>query len=92
MPRQAALPPSLAPPRLISREAAAAYICVAPNTFNEMVKNGQLPRPKLIGERRRARYVRQLDIAIDQLPSDGNDTRVEETWNDVDAPKAAASR
>ena len=91
MPRQTALPPSLAP-RLVSREAAAAYICVSPNTFDEMVKSGQMPRARLLGERRRAWDVRQLDIAIDQLPSDSNNTRVDETWSDVDAPKAAASR
>lgn len=91
MPRQTALPLSLAP-RLISREAAAAYICVSPNTFDEMVKSGQMPRARLLGERRRAWDVRQLDIAIDQLPSDGNNTRVDETWSDVDAPQAATSR
>jgi predicted DNA-binding transcriptional regulator AlpA len=91
MPRQTTLPPSLAP-RLISREAAAAYLCVSPNTFDEMVKNGQMPRARLLGERRRAWDVRQLDIAIDELPLDGNNTRVDETWSDVDAPKAAASR
>jgi hypothetical protein len=37
MTRQVALPPTLAP-RLINREAAAAYVCVSPNTFDEMVK------------------------------------------------------
>lgn len=91
MPRQTALPPSLAP-RLISREAAAAYICVSANTFDEMVKNGRMPRARLLGQRRRAWDVRQLDIAIDELPFDGNNTRVDETWSDVDAPQAAASR
>ena len=91
MPRQTALPPSLAP-RLVSREAAAAHICVSPDTFDEMVKNGQMPRARLLGERRRAWDVRQLDIAIDELSSDGNNTRVDEPWSDVDAPQAAASR
>src|SRR5258707_14979435 len=91
MVRQTALPPTLAP-RLVSREAAAAYVCVSPNTFDEMVKNGQMPRARLLGERRRAWDARQLDIAIDELPSDGDNTRVDETWSDVDAPKAAASR
>lgn len=75
-----------------SREAAAAYICVSPNTFDQMVKNRQMPRARLLGERRRAWDVRQLDIAIDELPSDGDNTRVDETWSDVDAPQAAASR
>ena len=84
--------PAITCPLLISREAAAAYICVSPNTFDEMVKNGQMPRARLLAERRRAWDVRQLDIAIDELPSDGNNTRVDETWSDVDAPQAAASR
>jgi hypothetical protein len=91
MPRQTALPPSLAP-RLISREAAAAYVCVSPNTFDEMVRTGQMPRARLLGERRRVWDVRQLDIAIDELPSDGNNTRVDETWSDVDAPEIATLR
>jgi hypothetical protein len=44
MPRQTALPPTLAP-RLVSREAAAAYVCVSPNTFDE---NGQgRPDPRV---------------------------------------------
>jgi hypothetical protein len=87
MPRQTALPPSLAP-RLISREAAAAYLCVSPNKFDKMVRNHQMPAARLLGEQRRAWDVCQLDIAIDQLASDGNDNRVDETWNDVDAPQA----
>jgi len=73
-----ALPLTLAP-RLISREAAAAYICVSPNAFDEMVRSGQMPRAGLLGERRRAWDVRQVDIAIDELPSDGNNTRVPQT-------------
>jgi predicted DNA-binding transcriptional regulator AlpA len=82
MPRQTALPPSLAP-RLVSRESAA-YICVSPNTFDEMVKNGQMPRARLLGERRRAWDVRQLDIAIDELPSDGDNSLLD---NDEHAAK-----
>jgi predicted DNA-binding transcriptional regulator AlpA len=91
MPRQDALPPTLGP-RLINREAAAAYICVSPNTFDGMVREGRMPRPRLLGERRRAWDVRELDLAIDQLPLDGNNAGIDETWNDVDAPKAAALR
>ena len=50
-----------------------------------------MPRARLLGERRKAWDVRQLDIAIDQLPADGNDLRVDETWSDVDAPQTAAA-
>jgi hypothetical protein len=45
MTRQAALPPTLAP-RLIGREAAAAYVSLAPNTFDELAKSGKMPRLK----------------------------------------------
>ena len=91
MPRQDALPPSLGP-RLISREAAAAYICVSPNTFDGMVREGRMPRPRRLSEHRRACDVRELDLAIDRLPFDGNDAGIDETWSDVDAPKAAGLR
>lgn len=84
MARHTELPPNLAP-RLLNREAAAAYISVSPNTFDEMVKDGRMPRPKLLGSRRRAWYVRALDDAIDRLPVDGQDGQIDETWSDVDA-------
>jgi predicted DNA-binding transcriptional regulator AlpA len=84
MPRQTALPPTLAP-RLVTREAAAAYVCVSPNTFDEMVKGGRMPRPRLLGGKRRAWDIRALDLAIDRLPIDGDDAGIDETWGDVDA-------
>ena len=84
MPRQTALPPTL-PPRLISREAAAAYVCVSPNTFDEMVSDGRMPRPRVLSRHRRAWDVRALDLAIDRLPVDGDDAGIDETWGDVDA-------
>jgi predicted DNA-binding transcriptional regulator AlpA len=70
MPKQAALPPTL-PPRLISREAAAAYVCVSPNTFDEMVTDGRMPKAKTIWGTRKGWDVRQLDAAVDALPHDG---------------------
>ena len=48
MSRQAALPPTLAP-RLINREAAAAYVNVSPNTFDEMGEVGRtIIRPEML--------------------------------------------
>jgi predicted DNA-binding transcriptional regulator AlpA len=91
MPRQTALPPSLKP-RLITREAAAAYICVSATVFDQMVRAGSMPKPKILVGRRRAWDVSELDIAIDLLPSDGNDLGIDETWSDVDASKVAAVR
>lgn len=72
-------------PRLLTREQAAAYLSVSPNTFDEMVKDTRMPRPKLLSSRRRAWDVRALDAAIDRLPIDGDDARIDETWSDVDA-------
>jgi predicted DNA-binding transcriptional regulator AlpA len=81
---QIALPSVLAP-RLIKREAAAAYIFVSPNTFDQMVKAGKMPRPKLLGERRIAWDVRALDRAVDILPVKDADHGDDATWSDVDA-------
>jgi len=88
--KQDALPPTLAP-RLIGRLAAAAYVCVSPNTFDEMVKDGRMPHPKLLGTRRLAWDVRALDAAVDALPISGSDLN-DDTWSDVDAPQVTAIR
>ena len=83
MARQSALPPTLAP-RLINRSAAAAYVDVSPTLFDEMVKDRRMPRPKLLGGRRKAWDVRALDAAIDALPVEANDNN-DLSWNDIDA-------
>jgi predicted DNA-binding transcriptional regulator AlpA len=79
MARQAALPPTLAP-RLIGRDAAAAYLSVSPGKFDQMVSDGRMPKPKMI-DARRAWDVRALDAAVDELPCDPVDT----SWDDVHA-------
>lgn len=59
------LPLSL-PPRGLSRTESAAYIGVSPTLFDEMVRDGRMPRPKQVN----ARTVwdrRRLDIAFDAL-------------------------
>ena len=86
--RQMALPPTL--PRLISRDASAAYVGVSPNTFDQMVTDRLMPKPRRLTERRLAWDVRQLDAAIDRLPVDGGfDTDTDDTpdrsWEDIDA-------
>jgi predicted DNA-binding transcriptional regulator AlpA len=81
MAHQKALPPTLAP-RLISRDAAAAYVNVSPTKFDEMVRDGTMPRPKLLGGRRKAWDVRALDTAVDGLEDCHDDN---DTWDNVDA-------
>jgi predicted DNA-binding transcriptional regulator AlpA len=83
MARQNVLPPTLAP-RLVSREAAAAYVSVSPTKFDEMVRAGRMPRPKRLGGRRKAWDVRALDTAVDSLPGDDNDND-DQTWSNIDA-------
>jgi excisionase family DNA binding protein len=83
MARQSVLPPTLVP-RLINRDVAAAYVSVSPTTFDEMVKDGRMPKPRLLGGRRRAWDVRALDAAVDRLPVDGG-AADDETWEDIDA-------
>jgi predicted DNA-binding transcriptional regulator AlpA len=83
MPRQGALPPTLAP-RLIGRDAAAAYVCVSPTLFDAMVRDGRMPSPRQLSGRRVAWDVRALDAAIDNLPSSA-DQEADNSWSDVDA-------
>ncbi len=68
MPKQDILPVSL-PPRLIAREAAAAYICVSPRLFDELVHAGRMPQPRILSDRRRAWDVAELSDAVSALPS-----------------------
>jgi predicted DNA-binding transcriptional regulator AlpA len=84
MARQNALPPTL-PPRLINRDAAAAYVDLSPTTFDQMVKDGRMPRPKRLVGRRKAWDVRALDAAVDMLINVDNDNDDNDTWDNVDA-------
>jgi hypothetical protein len=80
MPKQAALPPTLAP-RLVTREAAAAYVCVSPNTFDELVERKVMPPARVLGDKRRAWDVRELDAAADALPHYGGEiAAADEGW------------
>jgi excisionase family DNA binding protein len=58
------------PPAAICREEAAAYVGVSPSKFDEMVKDGRMPRPKKI-DTRRVWIVQRLAVALNALPDDG---------------------
>jgi hypothetical protein len=57
-----------------------------------MVKDGRMPRPKKLSDKRIAWDVRALDVAVDQLPAETADAATDESWSDVDAPQAPAVR
>ncbi|HXZ02977.1 MAG TPA: hypothetical protein VEI03_23515 [Stellaceae bacterium] len=53
------------PPRV----EAAAYIGVSPTKFDELVRDGRVPRPKRI-DARTVRERKQLDPAFEALPDE----------------------
>jgi hypothetical protein len=50
-----------------------------------------MPRAKRLSDRRIAWDVRELDVAVDQLPANAAEL-VDDTWSDVDAPQASPIR
>lgn len=70
------LPPSL-PPRGLSRDQASAYIGVSSALFDEMIRDGRMPAPKLIN-RRRVWDRAALDLAFAKLPSEGGPAQDED--------------
>ena len=62
------LPRSLAP-RGLSRVQAAAYVGTGPTKFDEMVKDGRMPKPKRVDGRTIWDRFR-LDESFEELPSE----------------------
>lgn len=79
--RSAILPLSL-PPRGLRREIAAAYIGVGGTKFDQMVKEGTMPKPRIHGGRRLWDRS-ELDMAFSDLPHDGEKPESRNPWDDV---------
>ena len=77
--REDVLPRSLAP-RGLSRVQAAAYIGVSPSLFDEMVKDGRMPKPTRINARTVWDRVK-LDEAFAALSDSGKDG--DDAWDKV---------
>jgi predicted DNA-binding transcriptional regulator AlpA len=75
--RKDALPASL-PPRGLSRVQAAEYLGVSPSLFDQMVKDGRMPKPVRINSRTVWDRVK-LDEAFGAL-SDGCN-RAKDVWD-----------
>jgi predicted DNA-binding transcriptional regulator AlpA len=67
VPKQTALPANL-PPRLIGREAAAAFLNCSPSFFDELLAQGLVPPPRRLGEKKKAWDIQDLNRAADALP------------------------
>lgn len=66
VPRMSVLPYGIAP-RGLNRREAAAYMGVSPSLFDEMVKDGRAPLPKLVNSRTIWDRI-ELDEAFTALP------------------------
>lgn len=61
---------------------AAAAIGVSQTTFREMVEDGRMPRPRMIGHRKLF-DVDELRASFKSLPRDGEPARGKTGWEDV---------
>ena len=77
--RENILPTSL-PPRGLSRVQAAAYIGVSPSLFDEMVKDGRMPKPMRINARTVWDRIK-LDEAFAALPHEDHDGGQDSEWS-----------
>jgi predicted DNA-binding transcriptional regulator AlpA len=64
-------------PRGLSRTEAAAYIGISPSLFDEMVRDGGMPQPKVI-KARRVWDKWTLDTAFSALPD--KNTQAADEW------------
>jgi predicted DNA-binding transcriptional regulator AlpA len=69
-------------PRGLSRIEAASYIGVSPSLFDQMVKEGRMPRPIPINSRRVwDRW--ELDAAFEALKDEPQSPSGTNPWDDV---------
>ena len=59
------------PRRGLRRVEAAIYVGISPTKFDEMVKDGRMPRPKRI-DGAAVWDQRRLDLAFEALPDEGD--------------------
>jgi predicted DNA-binding transcriptional regulator AlpA len=79
--RSSVLPSSL-PPRGLCREVAAAYIGIGGTKFDQMVKEGTMPKPRIHGGRKLWDRS-ELDAAFSDLPHEGEASGNRNPWDDI---------
>ncbi len=65
----------------LSRETAAHFIGVSPNTFDKLVKEGSMPAPRIVGRRKLWNRM-ELQTAFDALPCDGEANDQLNPWDE----------
>jgi predicted DNA-binding transcriptional regulator AlpA len=69
------------PRRGLSRTECAMYLGVSPSKFDELVKDGRMPRPRII-DSRKVWDVYELDMAFDELPREDGPPIAGSSWDD----------
>jgi predicted DNA-binding transcriptional regulator AlpA len=79
MPSKAAIAPRLTIRRGLSEPEAALYIGLSASKFRSLVKDGRLPKPRVI-DTRRIWDVDDLDAAFKAFPLEGGEET--DSWHD----------
>ena len=69
------------PRRGLSRAEAAMFLGISPSKFDELVKDGRMPRPRVI-DCRKVWDVYELDMAFDELPREDDPSTAGSSWDD----------
>jgi hypothetical protein len=69
------------PRRGLLRIEAAIYLGISPSKFDELVKDGRMPRPRII-DARKLWDVYELDMAFDELPYEDSPPVAGNSWDD----------
>ncbi|HEY8596654.1 MAG TPA: XRE family transcriptional regulator [Devosiaceae bacterium] len=69
------------PVRGLNRAQAAHYVGVSPSKFDEMVADGLMPRPRVVGARK-IWDLRELDLSFDDLPREDEPVKAN-PWDEV---------
>lgn len=84
MTRKAEIAARLPVRRGFDENEAAVYLSLSPSTFRNLVKTGEMPRPRIIGARR-VWDIEELDLAFRALPREPSETEAAgaDAWADV---------
>jgi len=83
MPPKAAIAPRMPIRRGLSESEAAIYVGLGATKFRELVKEGRMPKPRLI-DRRRVWDIDDLDASFRSLPREDGEFNAElDTWADL---------